>query len=688
MPKSASTALPGLFDDALNPAPAAPLAESHEPRPDAPAAGGKPSDYSAADIEVLEGLEPVRKRPGMYIGGTDERSLHHLFAEVLDNAMDEAVAGHAKVIEVSFEADGSLTVKDDGRGIPVDPHPKHPGKSALEVIMTVLHSGGKFSGKAYETSGGLHGVGVSVVNALSERVEVTVWKDGFEWRQAFSRGKPLGAIEKLGPTRKKGTQISFTPDPVIFGEGATFKPARLYRMARSKAYLFGGVEIRWKCDPSRIHDQTPAEAVFRFPNGLADFLAERIKGLETVTPEPFAGRHARPGETGKVEWAIAWTPAGFGEADSFMQSYCNTVPTPEGGTHEAGLRAVLTRGLKQYAELTGEKRGGLITADDVISQAGALVSVFIRDPEFQGQTKEKLSSSEAQRLVEKALADPFDHWLTAQPKSASALLQFVVERAEERLKRRKDKEVARASATRKLRLPGKLADCSGSATGGTELFLVEGDSAGGSAKQARDRKTQAILPLRGKILNVASASIDKFGGNKELSDLLLALGAQTGSKFKDEDLRYDRIVIMTDADVDGAHIASLLITFFYRQTHKLIDNGHLYLAVPPLYRLTQGGKTVYARDDAHKAELIRTVFKGSGKVEVGRFKGLGEMLPAQLKETTMDPKKRTLLRVRVVPEDEDGTGDAIERLMGNKPEARFAFIQERAAFADDAALDI
>ncbi|MDB5424165.1 MAG: parE [Phenylobacterium sp.] len=513
-PKSASQPLPDLFsDDALNPVPAPPLAESHEPRPDPATNAGKPSGYSAKDIEVLEGLEPVRKRPGMYIGGTDERALHHLFAEVLDNAMDEAVAGHAKVIEVTLEADGSLTVKDDGRGIPVDPHPKHPGKSALEVIMTVLHSGGKFSGKAYETSGGLHGVGVSVVNALSERVEVTAWKDGFEWRQAFTRGKPLGGIEKLGPTRKHGTAIAFQPDPVIFGEGVAFKPARLYRMARSKAYLFGGVEIRWSCDPSRIHDQTPAEAVFRFPNGLADFLAERVKGIETVTPEPFAGRWSRPGETGKVEWAIAWTPAGFGEADGFMQSYCNTVPTPEGGTHEAGFRAALTRSLKAYAELTGEKRGAILTAEDVVAQAGALVSVFVANPEFQGQTKERLSSSDAQRLVEKALADPFDHWLTAQPKAASALLEFVIERAEERLKRRRDKEVSRASATRKLRLPGKLADCSGSAIGGTEIFLVEGDSAGGSAKQARDRKSQAILPLRGKILNVASATLDKMGAN-------------------------------------------------------------------------------------------------------------------------------------------------------------------------------
>jgi topoisomerase-4 subunit B len=679
--KSSVQPVPDLFgDDALNPVPASPLAESHEPRADPALTGGKPtSGYSAKDIEVLEGLEPVRKRPGMYIGGTDERALHHLFAEVLDNAMDEAVAGHAKVIEVILDAEGALTVKDDGRGIPVDPHPKHPGKSALEVIMTVLHSGGKFSGKAYETSGGLHGVGVSVVNALSERVEVTAWKDGHEWRQAFTRGRPLGPIEQIAPTRKHGTAITFAPDPVIFGEGVAFRPSRLYRMARSKAYLFGGVEIRWKCDPSRIQDQTPAEATFRFPNGLADFLAERVKDIETVTPEPFTGRYERPGETGKVEWAVTWTPAGFGEADGFLQSYCNTVPTPEGGTHEAGLRAALTRGLKQYAELTGEKRGGLITADDVLAQAGALVSVFVANPEFQGQTKERLSSSDAQRLVEAALRDPFDHWLAAQPKSATALLEFVVERAEERLKRRRDKEVARASATRKLRLPGKLADCSGSAIDGAELFLVEGDSAGGSAKQARNRKSQAILPLRGKILNVASASIDKTGGNKELADLMLALGVQGGVKFKEEELRYERIIIMTDADVDGAHIASLLITFFYRTMPDMIRSGRLYLALPPLYRLSHGGKAVYARDDAHRDQLLATEFK-SKKPEISRFKGLGEMMPAQLKETTMDPRTRTLARI-TLPRSEELVADLVEALMGRKPELRFRFIQENAEFA-------
>jgi topoisomerase IV subunit B len=668
-PPQPAKALPDLFDDALSPV--------HVTAP-VPTSG-----YSAKDIEVLEGLEPVRKRPGMYIGGTDERALHHLFAEVLDNAMDEAVAGHAKVIEVILDADGALTVKDDGRGMPVDPHPKYPGKSALEVIMTMLHSGGKFSGKAYETSGGLHGVGVSVVNALSSELEVKVARDGFEWRQTFSRGKPASALEQLGPSKKRGTSVRFSPDEQIFGEGVAFKPARLYRMARSKAYLFRGVEIRWKCAPERIQDQTPPEASFRFPNGLADFLAERTEGLETVT-ETFAGRIERRnlqdgGEAGAVEWAITWSPAGFGEADGFMSSYCNTVPTPEGGTHEAGLRAALTRGLKAYAELANEKRAAIITAEDVIAQAGALISVFVRNPEFQGQTKERLSSADAQRLVETALRDPFDHWLTAAPKAASALLEFVIERAEERLKRRKDKEVARASATRKLRLPGKLADCSGSATDGTELFIVEGDSAGGSAKQARNRRTQAILPLRGKILNVASASLDKLGENKELADLMLALGVQGGSKFKEEDLRYERIVIMTDADVDGAHIASLLITFFYRRMPEMIRAGRLFLALPPLYRISHGGKTVYARDDAHKDELMATTFKGK-KPEVGRFKGLGEMMPAQLKETTMDPAKRTLARV-TLPRDEEDVLALVETLMGRKPELRFRYIQEHAPFA-------
>jgi topoisomerase-4 subunit B len=636
--------------------------------------------YDASSIEVLEGLEPVRKRPGMYIGGTDERALHHLVAEILDNSMDEAVAGHANRIEIELAADYTVTIRDNGRGMPIDPHPKFPDKSALEVILCTLHAGGKFSGKAYQTSGGLHGVGASVVNALSDHLRVEVARNRTLYAQEFSRGLPQGGLQNLGAApNRRGTQVSFHADEQIFGSHR-FKPARLFKMVRSKAYLFSGVEIRWK---SAIDDgETPQEATFHFPGGLADYLGEVLGNAATYAQAPFAGKvefQERFGAAGSVEWAINWTPA----RDGFIQSYCNTVPTPEGGTHEAGFWAAILKGIRAYGELAGNRKAANITREDLTAGGCALVSCFIAEPEFVGQTKDRLATTEAARMVEGAVRDRFDNWLAADTKSAGAILDFLILRAEERMRRRQEKETQRKSATKRLRLPGKLVDCSATNREGTELFIVEGDSAGGSAKMARDRKTQALLPLRGKILNVLGAASSKMGQNQEINDLCQALGVSMGTKFNVEDLRYDKIIIMTDADVDGAHIASLLMTFFFTQMRPMIDQGHLYLACPPLFRLTQGAHRVYALDEAEKESWMARGLGGRGKIDVSRFKGLGEMDAKDLKETTMDPASRKLIRVTVDEDTPGETGDLVERLMGKKPELRFQYIQDNARFVEE-----
>lgn len=644
------------------------------------------NDYSAKDIEVLEGLEPVRRRPGMYIGGTDDAALHHLVAEILDNSMDEAVAGYADWIELELRPDNTVMVRDNGRGIPTDPHPKFPDKSALEVILTTLHSGGKFSGKSYETSGGLHGVGMSVVNALTDKFRVEVARDRKLVFQEYSKGTPLGPLQDGGAvSNRRGTTVIFRPDPEIFGNRAKLKPATIFRMARSKAYLFKGVEIRWSVDPILLtsDDPTPQNEVLKFPNGILDYLNMTIEGRDLVTERPFAGEAKFAESTGRVEWAIAWPNGGEG----YFHSYCNTVPTPLGGTHEAGFRYALTKAIKSYGDMVGQKKAASITAEDVFGGGCIMLSVFISDPQFQGQTKEKLGTASATKLVETAVRDHFDHWLTGDTENAKRLLESIIFRAEERRRNKEKKETKRQSATRRLRLPGKLADCSRSIAAGTEIFLVEGDSAGGSAKQARDRETQAVLPLRGKILNVASATREKMMANQEIKDMIEAFGCGSGSDFRIADLRYERVIIMTDADVDGAHIASLLMTFFYQEMTPLIENGNLYLAMPPLYRITQGGKSIYAMDDAEKEELLDTEFKRSQKAEISRFKGLGEMPPPQLRETTMAPKKRTLLRVclpdAAEPDARDQTKDLVNRLMGKKPELRFQFIQEHARFVED-----
>lgn len=632
------------------------------------------NSYSAKDIEVLEGLEPVRKRPGMYIGGIDEASMHHLVSEVLDNAMDEAVAGFASIISITMHANNSITISDNGRGIPVDNHPKFPDKSALEVILTQLHSGGKFSNNVYQTAGGLHGVGISVVNALSDHLEIKVYKEGKLFKQTYSKGVALTNLTSEEVAKKlKGTSINFHPDPEIFGENKAFTPHKIYELAKSKAYLYRGVTIEWECEIITNSD-VPPKALIHFPNGLKDYLLSKINFAKLLSAEIFCGNINGEQDQIKIEWAIAWHHE---EEKNFIQSYCNTIPTPLGGTHEQGMRSSLLRGLKDYGEMICNKKTALIIIEDILETASIVLSIFIYEPVFQGQTKEKLVSAGVNKMVENIIKDHFDHWLSSNKVVANQLLDHIITIAEFRINKRQEKNISRKTATQKLRLPGKLADCTKSTPHGTELFLVEGDSAGGSAKQARDRETQAILPLRGKILNVANATLEKITNNQEIQDLEIALACGNLKNYREENLRYEKIIIMTDADVDGAHIASLLMTFFYLRMPKLIAAGHLYIAKPPLYRLTQSNKTYYAVNEQQKMELINQLSRASkAKIEIGRFKGLGEMMPAQLKETTMSPKNRSLLKVTI--DDFDKVANMVDDLMGKKPEKRFQFIHEQA----------
>ncbi len=636
----------------------------------------KNAGYTASSIEILKGLEAVRKHPGMYVGGTGETAMHHLAAEILDNAIDEALAGHASQISVTLETGNVLTISDDGRGIPVEPHPEMPEMSGVEVASTLLHAGGKFGETAYRTSGGLHGVGLSVVNALSSELTVEVARNGARWSQSYRRGIPQGPLEEIGKvSRRTGTRVRFTPDRDIFEAGTVLQPSLLFAMARDKARLVSSVTIMWRCDPLLIEADTdvPASTLLHFPGGLRDAIEEGTDGATTVTAEPFAG-NTELSAGGRVEWAVAWPERG----DGAVQSWCNTIPTPQGGTHEAGLRAALTRGTRSYGDLVKHKRAGDITAEDVCGAARMALSVFISAPQFQGQTKEKLTTTATRQHVESAVRNAFEHWLANDPKTANTLLEHCVERLEERLRRKQDKHLPRATPARRLRLPGKLADCTRTSAEGTELFIVEGDSAGGSAKQARSRETQAVLALRGKILNVASASADKLRNNQELSNLVRALGCGTGESCDLGQLRYDRVIIMTDADVDGAHIASLLLTFFFSEMRPLVEEGRLYLAQPPLYRIAQAGNTRYARDDDHRNELLKDVFNASKKIDISRFKGLGEMPAAQLRSTTMDPEVRTLIQVKLPSDEWESAGVLVRDVMGRNPEKRLAYIRARA----------
>ncbi len=634
----------------------------------------KNNSYTAENITILEGLEPVRKRPGMYIGGVDSKALHHLFNEVIDNCVDEVVAGFADAIDVVLDHDNIITISDNGRGIPIDPHPKQPNKSALEIIMTTLHAGGKFDNESYKTSGGLHGVGISVVNALSEHLKVQVVRDKNLYIQEYELGKPVTKLEKKGSTKANdGTSITFKPDYTIFDPTINFEASEIIEIIKTKAYLVGGLKINWQnnTDP----DPELQSLSFYYPNGINDFVNEELDKKNLLIPNTFFGSSTTKSKDGKVEWSLLWSA---GDKNK-LKSFCNTIPTIYGGTHETAFKSAILKSIKNYAEIIGIRNSKIITLDDIVSCMDGVLSIFINEPEFQGQTKEKLSSKNATTITSSIIADNFDHWLSENSSEAEKLINFFISTANSRISKKHEKDLNRKSALRKLRLPGKLADCLEEKAEGTELFIVEGDSAGGSAKQARDKKYQAVLPLRGKILNVANSSAQKYYQNQQLKDLVQALGCGTSDNYTDENLRYEKVIIMTDADVDGAHIAALLITFFFKEMPQLIVNNHLFLAVPPLYKITGGNNILYAIDDNDREMIIEKKFKKS-KVEISRFKGLGEMLPNQLRDTTMKKETRKLVQVSINNSPIEYYELIIDQLMGSKADARFKFIQENANF--------
>ena len=637
----------------------------------------KKNNYSAKDIEVLEGLAPVRKRPGMYIGGTDETAYHHLANEIIDNCMDEVVAGEASEITVTINRDSSISIADNGRGIPIDKHPKK-NKTALEVVMTTLHSGGKFKDGVYSTSAGLHGVGLSVVNALSSKMKVEVFKKKKIFFQNYARGKALSKLVQKGKSNIVcGTRVTFMPDEIIFGKELSFVPSRIYQTCKNKAFLFKGVKINWECGKNLLNrkDPTPAKETLFYPDGIEQYLKTELKNIKKIHEKSCSLKGDFEDKKGKVEFTIQW----HSDRNNFAKSFANTVPTINGGTHESGFKAGIAKAIRKFAKFKKNKIVTKASQDDIFSNASYIVSVFINNPEFEGQTKGKLSSSFVLKYSDQSVSFLFEDWLNRNGKAANLIINFIEEKIRERNLYELKDNVDRQTSFRKIRLPGKLSDCASDKVEGTELFIVEGDSAGGSAKQARDRYTQAILPLRGKILNVKNSNSAKILANNEISNLLQALGCQRGNKYSRKDLRYEKIIIMTDADVDGDHISTLLLTFFLSEMPDLIKDGHLYMALPPLYKITAGNQSFYVKDEKEKDKIIKNL-KKSVKIEISRFKGLGEMMPAQLKETTMNKESRNLMKI-ALPKDKakyKKTNKLVNDLMGKNAELRLKFISENA----------